>query len=139
MKKIFLIILCLNFSHCPLTNNFFLKASRVNGKDAKAILQNRLASLYVNDISTNSGDSFAAALLIPNLAGIQEDKVYSRRDVESCATKIFLAAIAIDQPQISANRTKRASAPLLTSDPNSRLFPPLLCQLKVADDLIDIN
>ncbi len=139
MKKIILIILCLHFVHCPLTNKFLLKASRVNGKDAKAILENRLASIYVNDISTSSGDSFGAALLIPNLAGIQEDKVYSRRDVESCATKIFLAAIAIDQPQISANRTKRASAPLLKSDPRSRLLPPLLCQLKPIDDLIDIN
>lgn len=122
---------------CPITNKFFLKPSRVKGIEAKEIITNRLSSLFVNDISTNSTASLAADFMITSLAGIQDEKIYSRRDVESCSTKIFLAAIAIDQPNIVANRNKRASDPLLTSDPNSRLFPPLLCQLKAIDELID--
>lgn len=140
MKKIFLLIyLILNIIHCPITNKIFLKTSRVKGAEAKEILNNRLSSFFVNDISTGSNDSLAADLLIPILAGIQDDKIYSRRDVESCSTKIFLAAIAIDQPNITANRTKKASDPLRTSDPRSRLYPPLLCQLKPIDKIIDLD
>ncbi len=137
--RFFLYISILFFLHCPLTNKIFLKPSRVNGNEAKLILNNRLASLFVNDISTGSNNSLANDFLMSTLVGIQEDKVYSRRDVESCATKIFLAALAIDQPSIVANRTKKASDPLRTSDPNSRLYPPMLCQLKAIDKLIDLD
>lgn len=137
--RFFLYISILYFVNCPLTNNFFLKPSRVKGNEAKLILNNRLASLFVNDISTGSKDSLAYDFLMSTLAGIQEDNVYSRRDVESCATKIFLAALAIDQPSIVANRTKKASDPFRTSNPNSRLYPPVLCQLKVIDKVIDLD
>lgn len=133
---LFMILFQLN---CPITNKFILKPSRVKGTEAKYILQNRLASLFVNDISTSSNNSLAADFLMPAIAGIQDDKIYSRRDVESCATKIFLAAIAIDQPNISANRTKKSSDPLLTSDTNSRIYPPLLCNLRSIDKLIDVD
>ncbi len=137
--RLFLYISILYFLHCPLTNKFFLKPSRVKGSEAKLILNNRLASLFVNDISTRSNNSLANDFLMSTLAGIQDDNIYSRRDVESCATKIFLAALAIDQPSIIANRTKKASDPLRTSDPNSRLYPPVLCQLKAIDKVIDLD
>ncbi len=137
--QVVLLIFILNFSHCPITNKIFLKPSRIKGSEAKLILNNRLSSLFVNDISTGSNDSLAYDFLISTLAGIQNDNVYSRRDVESCATKIFLAAVAIDQPSIVANRTKKAVDPLRTSDPNSRLYPPILCQLKAIDKVIDLE
>ncbi|HMW03830.1 MAG TPA: TIGR04452 family lipoprotein [Leptospiraceae bacterium] len=136
---IYLFLLILTFHACPITNKFVLKPSRVKGTEAKEIIQNRLSSLFVNDISTGSNDSLVADFLIPTIAGINDTSIYSRRDVESCATKIFLGAIAIDQPNIIANRTKRASAPLLQSNPNSRLYPPILCQLKPIDDWIDLD
>ncbi len=135
--KIFIILFLL--IQCKITNEIYLKPSRIKGDEAKALLQNRLSSIYVNDISTGSNTSLGAAILIPALTGISDDKIYKRRDIENCATKIFLAAIAIDEPQIKANRTKRASDPLRTSDPNSRLIPPLLCQLKEVDAWIDLE
>lgn len=139
-KNIFLFIfLILNIIHCPITNKIFLKTSRVTGTEAKEIINNRLSSFFVNDISTRSNDSLAADFMIPILAGIQDDKIYSRRDVENCSTKVFLAAIAIDQPNITANRTKKASDQLRTSDPRSRLYPPMLCQLKAIDKVIDLE
>ncbi len=139
LNRILIIITITIHFACPITNKLFLKPSRVNGIEAKEIITNRLSSLFVNDISTNSTTSLAIDFVIPSLAGIQDEKIYSRREVESCATKIFLTAIAIDQPNITKNRTKRASDPLLTSDPNSRLIPPLICQLKAIDDIIDLD
>ncbi|HRG74013.1 MAG TPA: TIGR04452 family lipoprotein [Leptospiraceae bacterium] len=137
--KLSLISIVTIFLHCPITNKLFIKPSKVKGGEAKEIIKNRLASFFVNDISTNSNNSLAADFIIPSLAGIQDDKIYSRRDVENCATKIFLAAIAIDLPNITANRNKKSSDPLRTSDPNSRLIPPILCQLNAIDKIIDID
>lgn len=139
MKKIILLLIIFHTINCPFTNKFLLKPSRVKGIEAKEILNNRLASLFVNDISTGSNTSLAYDFLIPTLAGIDENKIYKRQEVESCATRIFLAAIAIDQPNIMANRTKKTSDPVKTSDPNSRLFPPLICQLKNVDTILDID
>lgn len=139
IAKISLISIVILLLHCPITNKLFIKPANVKGAEAKEIIQNRIASFFVNDISTSSNNSLAADFLIPSLAGIQDDKIYSRRDVENCATKIFLAAIAIVQPNIIANRNKKSSDPLRTSNPNSRLAPPMLCQLKAIDKIIDID
>jgi small lipoprotein (TIGR04452 family) len=136
-----LVICLMSLFHtaCPITNKFYIKPSRVKGIEAKEIINNRLASIFINDLSTGSNSSLAVDFIIPNIAGIEEEKIYSRRDIENCATKIFLAAIAIDQPNIIANRNKKASDPIKTSDPNSRLYPPLLCKLKAENEIIDLD
>lgn len=137
---IFITYTILFLAHCPIIYKITgPKTSRVTGQEARNILKYRLAALYINDFSTNSADSLNADFLIPQLAGLQDGQIYRRRDVESCATKTFLAAIAIDQPAIIRNRTKKASDPLVPSDPNSRLVPPLLCRLQPVNDLIDLD
>ncbi|MDX1958394.1 MAG: hypothetical protein SFU98_07460, partial [Leptospiraceae bacterium] len=67
------------------------------------------------------------------------DGIYKRRDVENCATRIFLIGIAIDQPSIVYNRTKRANQPTRGSDPRSRFVPPLFCSVKKVDSTIDLD
>lgn len=128
------------FIRCPVLYKIAgPKTSRVTGEEAKDILKYRLASLYINDFSTQSSASLGADFIIPQLTGVQDGQIYRRRDVENCATRVFLAAVAIDQPAITANRTKKASDPVVQSDPNSRIFPPILCQLKPVNDLIDLD
>ncbi|MDX1957919.1 MAG: TIGR04452 family lipoprotein, partial [Leptospiraceae bacterium] len=109
MKKFIYLFNLLFLLQCQLTNEFYLKPSRVRGKEAKEILQNRLASFFVKDITDSNSESLAADFLMPTLAKIQDDGIYKRRDVENCATRIFLIGIAIDQPSIVYNRTKRAN------------------------------
>lgn len=139
MKTFLSIIIFLNLLHCPITNKIILNPSRVKGSEAKDIIKNRLSSLYVSDISTSSITSLGYDILIPTLTGIDDNKVYSRRDVENCSTKIFLTSIAIDQPNITANKTKKATDPFTQSDPNSRLYSPFVCQLESKDKLIDLD
>jgi small lipoprotein (TIGR04452 family) len=127
------------FTHCPITNKLYLKANRVTGIEAKLILQNRLSSFFIKDITDSNASSLAGDYLIPTLAGINDSGVYSRRDVESCATKIFLIGLTIDEPNITANRKKKATEQQLGSDPNSRFAPPLLCQLQNIDAIIDLK
>ena len=79
MKKIILLLIIFHTINCPFTNKFLLKPSRVKGIEAKEILNNRLASLFVNDISTGSNTSLAYDFLIPTLAGIDENKIYKRQ------------------------------------------------------------
>jgi small lipoprotein (TIGR04452 family) len=141
MLKFFInIFIILFFINCPLTNLFFTKISRVRGTEAKQILKERLASFYIKDISDGNTEALVGDFLMPNLARIEDDGIYSRRDVESCATKIFLAGLAIDEPNITYNRNKKASEPLKPSDPNSRVLPPLLCSLpNYKGKLIDLD
>jgi small lipoprotein (TIGR04452 family) len=124
------IIIIIIFIGCPITNKFFLKPSRVKGIEAKQILNNRLASFFVKDISDSNGTSIAGDYLMPVIAGISDDSVYSRREIEHCASIILLAGIAIDRPQIATKSP---------SNPNSRYTPPTLCQLKPINDLIDLK
>ncbi len=139
MKKIILIFTIFNFSFCPLTNKFFLKTNRVKGDEAKIILQERLSSFFVKDISEGNAESLAGDFLMPVLAKLDDTSVFSRRDVENCASRIFLIGIAIDQPNIIYNRTKRASDPIRKSDPNSRFLPPLFCTIQKFDGLMDLE
>jgi small lipoprotein (TIGR04452 family) len=133
------IIIILNFIHCPILNKFYTKPNRVRGTEAKQILQERLSSFYIKDISDSNQESLAADFLMPTIAKIQDEGIYSRRDVENCASRIFLIGIAIDAPSISYNRTKKASDPIRGSDPQSRTIPPLFCEIKNIDGWIDLE
>lgn len=114
--------------------------NRVKGDEAKQILKERLSSFFIKDLSDGNGEALIGDFLIPVIARIKDDGIYSRRDVENCASRIFLAGLAIDEPNIRYNRTKPANAPPKASDPNARILPPLLCILKdYKNDLIDLD
>jgi small lipoprotein (TIGR04452 family) len=135
-----LYILIFNLTHCPLIDPFHIKMGRVSGEEAKLILRERLSSFFIKDISDNNTDAILGDFLMPNLARIEDDGIYSRREVENCATRIFLAGLAIDEPNIRANRSKRVGEALNPSDPNSRFLPPLLCNLRnFKGQWIDLN
>jgi small lipoprotein (TIGR04452 family) len=138
MKLIINILLCV-ILQCQITNTFYLKPSRVKGKDAKVILQNRLASFFVKDITDSNIESLKGDFLMPVIAKIEDDGIYRRREIENCATRIFLLGVAIDQPSIIYNRNKRASQPTRGSDPNSRIIPPLFCSIKKVDATFDLD
>ena len=54
IAKISLISIVILLLHCPITNKLFIKPANVKGAEAKEIIQNRIASFFVNDISTSS-------------------------------------------------------------------------------------
>jgi small lipoprotein (TIGR04452 family) len=136
-----LLIILVVFTHCPILNKVGLqKISRVKGTEAKQILRERLSSFYIKDISDGNAEALAGDFLTPTLARIEDDGIYRRRDVENCASKIFLAALAIDEPNISYNRTKKRTDPLKPSDPNSRILPPVLCSIpNLSGEWVDLD
>lgn len=141
-KKFLLsLVTILLFTNCPILNKVGLnKITRVKGTEAKQILQERLSSFYIKDISDNNYEALGYDFLIPVLARINENGLYRRRDVENCASRIFLAALAIDEPSITYNRTKKANEPKRPSDPMSRAVPPLLCSIPdVSGEWIDLE
>lgn len=129
------------FTNCPILNKVGLqKISRVKGTEAKQILRERLASFYIKDISDENGEALGYDFLMPVLARINDNGIYRRRDVENCASRIFLAGLAIDEPNITYNRTKKASDPKRPSDPMSRAIPPLLCSIPdMSGEWIDLD
>ncbi len=138
---IFLAWIILFFINCPILNKVGLqKISRVKGTEAKQILRERLSSFYIKDISDENYEALGYDFLIPVLARINDNGVYRRRDVENCASRIFLAALAIDEPSITYNRKKKASEPKSPSDPQSRAVPPLLCTIPdLSGEWIDLK
>ena len=54
MKNLILYLIIFYTVNCPLTNKFVLKPSRVKGIEAKEILNNRLSSIFINDLSTGT-------------------------------------------------------------------------------------
>ena len=126
--------------NCPLTNKFTHKPGRVSGKEAKELIYNRTTSFFIKDITDSNSTALLGDFLMPVLAGVNDKSIYRRRDIESCSTKIILTGIAIDWQSILANRTVKPGQPLQSSDPNSRVFPPLFCQLEdVSGKFIDLD
>lgn len=129
------------FTNCPILNKVGIqKISRVKGTEAKQILRERLSSFYIKDISDGNAEALGYDFLMPVFARINDNGIYRRRDVENCASRIFLAGLAIDEPSITYNRTKKASDPKRPSDPMSRAIPPLLCSIPdVSGEWIDFE
>lgn len=129
------------FTNCPILNRVGLqKITRVKGSEAKQILRERLSSFYIKDISDENYEALGYDFLMPVLARINDNGIYRRRDVENCATRIFLAGLAIDEPSILYNRNKKTSDPKRPSDPMSRAVPPLLCNIPdVSGEWIDLE
>ncbi|MCX7999750.1 MAG: TIGR04452 family lipoprotein, partial [Leptospiraceae bacterium] len=95
------LITLLLFTNCPILNKVGLqKISRVKGTEAKQILRERLSSFYIKDISDENYEALGYDFLMPVLARINDNGIYRRRDVENCASRIFLAGLAIDEPSI---------------------------------------
>lgn len=114
-------VFVLFLSGCGVFANVGLNPSTVSGDEARSILQDRLAGFFVKDISDQNATSLGLDFFIADLAQIKPGSNYWRRDVEHCASVIYLVALAIDQPQITA-RTASSS--------DSRWPGPLLCSLK---------
>jgi len=103
-----------------------LNPSVIKGSEARDILKNRLAAFFVKDITDSNGTNVLLDLFIPALANIQDDRNYRRRDVEHCASLIYLVGLAIDQPRIAQRQS---------SDPASRFFPPVVCNLQPVEEI----
>ncbi len=128
MKYILFIVLCVLQFQCPIVNRLNLNPNTIQGTEAKSILENRLSSLYVKDITSGNFTNVGADFMIPILAGINESSYYNRQEVERCTSRIFLLTIAIDQPNITAKKN---------SSLDSRIFPPIFCKLREVNDLIE--
>jgi len=128
--KLLMFALVLLMLHCPAVDKFGLNPSHIKGSEAKVILTERLSSLFFKDLGDGNNDAGGGDLIASNLAGINEGSYYRRRDVEHCATSIYMASLAIHR----AKTIYTAKAPV-----EARTIPPLLCKLKPVTGLIQLN